>query len=453
VGDIVKKVLVIGAGRSATSLIKYLLKNAERFEWEITVCDQDFELAQNKINGHPRAKALQFDINDEHARRSQIKSASIVISMLPAHMHIDVAKECIENKIPMVTASYVSPEMKALDGLAKESGIILMNEVGVDPGIDHMSAMKLIDTARSQGAELKIFESFTGGLLARESEKDNPWKYKFTWNPRNVVLAGAGGAVKFKQEGKYKYIPYHQLFRRTEVIEINGNGRFEGYANRDSLKYRSAYGLEEIPTIYRGTLRRPGFCRAWDVFVKLGMTDDSYRLENSEQMTYREFTNTFLAFNPTDSVELKLMHYLGIPQDSDIMDKIVWSGLFSDKKVGVPNATPAMILEKILKDVWTLNEDERDMIVMYHKLGYIVDGHKKMIESSMIVEGDNNEDTAMAKTVGLPVGIATKQILTGEIKLKGVQIPIKKEIYDSMLSELSDYGIRFVEKEIPYQGY
>ncbi|MCT4622977.1 MAG: saccharopine dehydrogenase NADP-binding domain-containing protein [Schleiferiaceae bacterium] len=448
-----KKVLVIGAGRSATSLIKYLLKNAERFEWEITVCDQDFELAQNKINGHPRAKALQFDINDEHARRSQIKSASIVISMLPAHMHIDVAKECIENKIPMVTASYVSPEMKALDGLAKESGIILMNEVGVDPGIDHMSAMKLIDTARSQGAELKIFESFTGGLLARESEKDNPWKYKFTWNPRNVVLAGAGGAVKFKQEGKYKYIPYHQLFRRTEVIEINGNGRFEGYANRDSLKYRSAYGLEEIPTIYRGTLRRPGFCRAWDVFVKLGMTDDSYRLENSEQMTYREFTNTFLAFNPTDSVELKLMHYLGIPQDSDIMDKIVWSGLFSDKKVGVPNATPAMILEKILKDVWTLNEDERDMIVMYHKLGYIVDGHKKMIESSMIVEGDNNEDTAMAKTVGLPVGIATKQILTGEIKLKGVQIPIKKEIYDSMLSELSDYGIRFVEKEIPYQGY
>jgi saccharopine dehydrogenase-like NADP-dependent oxidoreductase len=183
------------------------------------------------------------------------------------------------------------------------------------------------------------------------------------------------------------------------------------------------------------------------------MTDDSYRLENSEHMTYREITNTFLAFNPTDSVELKLMHYLGIPQDSDIMDKIVWSGLFSDKKVGVPNATPAMILEKILKDVWTLNEDERDMIVMYHKLGYIVDGHKTMIESSMIVEGDNNEDTAMAKTVGLPVGIATKQILTGEIKLKGVQIPIKKEIYDSMLSELSDYGIRFVEKEIPYQGY
>lgn len=448
-----KLISIIGAGRSASSLITYLLERTAKYDWQIKVYDQDLDLAKSKISGHSEASAHQIDIQNKSARVELIQESDIVVSMLPASMHVDVAKECIAYKVPMVTASYVSDEMRELNEEAKDAGIVLMNEVGVDPGIDHMSAMKMIDEARGTGAALKLFESFTGGLLAEESEKDNPWKYKFTWNPRNVVLAGAGGAVKFKQEGKYKYIPYSQLFRRTELFSINGHGKFEGYPNRDSLKYRSEYGLQSIPTIFRGTLRRPGFCRAWDAFVKLGMTDDSYTLENSAEMTYRDFVNLFLAYNPNDSVELKLMHYLGIPQDSNIMEKLKWTGMFSDTKINLPNATPAKILELILKDKWTLLEDDRDMIVMYHKLGYELNGVNKMIESSMVVEGEDKVNTAMSKTVGIPVAIATKLILQGVINLKGVQIPIHPNIYNPMLKELEKHGITFKEKEIPYQGY
>jgi saccharopine dehydrogenase-like NADP-dependent oxidoreductase len=449
----VKLISIIGAGRSASSLISYLLERTEKYDWQIKVYDQDFDLAKSKILDHAKASAHQIDIKNESARIALIQESDIVVSMLPASMHVDVAKECIRFKIPMVTASYVSDEMRELDKDAKEAGVILMNEVGVDPGIDHMSAMKMIDEARDKGATLKLFESFTGGLLAEQSEKDNPWKYKFTWNPRNVVLAGAGGAVKFKQGGKYKYIPYTQLFRRTELFNIDGHGKFEGYANRDSLKYRTDYGLENIRTIFRGTLRRPGFSRAWDAFVKLGMTDDSYTLENSAEMTYRDFVNQFLAYNPNDSVELKLMHNLGIPQDSDIMEKLEWTGMFSEAKINIPNATPAQILELILKDKWTLLEDDKDMIVMYHKLGYELDGERKMIESSMVVEGEDKVKTAMSKTVGIPVAIATKLILQGIINLKGVHIPIYPDIYNPMLKELEKHGISFKEKVVPYQGY
>jgi len=449
----VKLISIIGAGRSASSLISYLLERTEKYDWQIKVYDQDFDLAKSKILDHAKASAHQINIKNESARIALIQESDIVVSMLPASMHVDVAKECIRFKIPMVTASYVSDEMRELDKDAKEAGVILMNEVGVDPGIDHMSAMKMIDEARDKGATLKLFESFTGGLLAEQSEKDNPWKYKFTWNPRNVVLAGAGGAVKFKQGGKYKYIPYTQLFRRTELFNIDGHGKFEGYANRDSLKYRTDYGLENIRTIFRGTLRRPGFSRAWDAFVKLGMTDDSYTLENSAEMTYRDFVNQFLAYNPNDSVELKLMHNLGIPQDSDIMEKLEWTGMFSEAKINIPNATPAQILELILKDKWTLLEDDKDMIVMYHKLGYELDGERKMIESSMVVEGEDKVKTAMSKTVGIPVAIATKLILQGIINLKGVHIPIYPDIYNPMLKELEKHGISFKEKVVPYQGY
>jgi saccharopine dehydrogenase-like NADP-dependent oxidoreductase len=372
--------------------------------------------------------------------------------MLPAHMHVPVAVDCISLGKHMLTASYISAEMKALDAQAKEAGVILINEIGVDPGIDHLSAKKVLDEIKEAGGEMLLFESFTGGLVAPEYD-DNPWNYKFTWNPRNVVLAGSAGAVKFIQEGKYKYIPYHQLFRRTEIISIEGYGRFEGYANRDSLSYRDVYGLQDIPTIYRGTFRRPGFCRAWDIFVKLGMTDDSYQLELSEDMTYRDFTNIFLGYNPMDSVELKLMHYLNIPQDSDLMHKLSWLGIFDETPIGLTDVSPAKVLQKILEEKWTLGEDEKDMLVMFHKFGYRLDGEEKMIESSMVALGKNSRETAMARTVGLPLAIAARHILNGHIKTPGVQIPITKEIYTPMLKELAEYGISFSEKEVPYKGY
>ena len=351
-----------------------------------------------------------------------------------------------------MTASYVSPGVQALDKNARDAGVVLLNEMGVDPGIDHMSAMKVLDRIRRDGGKMLQFESFTGGLVAPESD-DNPWNYKFAWNPRNVVLAGAGDAVKFKQEGRYKYIPYHQLFRRTEVIEIPEYGRFEGYANRDSLSYRQAYGLEEIPTIYRGTFRRPGFCRAWDVFVKLGATDDSYVIEDSEHMTHRQFVNMFLAYNPNDSVELKLMHYLQIDQDSDIMDKLAWLDLFEDIEVGIPNATPAQVLQHILQKKWVMREDDLDMIVMYHLFGYEIDGKEEALDSYMVIKGEDRVRTAMAKTVGLPVAIGARMILNGQISTPGVQIPISEEVYQPVLEELEEYGVAFTERSIPYKGY
>jgi saccharopine dehydrogenase-like NADP-dependent oxidoreductase len=446
-------IFIIGAGRSTISLINYLLERADALDWHITVGDQSEALAQEKVAGHPRAKAIAFDVNDSIARVSAISKADLVISMLPAHMHIPVATDCIALGKHMVTASYVSKEMEALDAKAKAAGVVLMNEIGVDPGIDHLSAMKLLDELRDQGAEIIQFESFTGGLLAPESEGDNPWKYKFTWNPRNVVLAGAGGAVKFIQENKYKYIPYHQVFRRTEPLFIEGYGRFEGYSNRDSLRYRDVYGLSKIPTIYRGTLRRPGFCRAWDTFIKLGMTDDSYVIENSELLSHREFVNLFLAYSTTDSIELKFKHYLQIPQDSDLMEKMEWLGLFSTELVGLKNATPAQMLQAILEKKWNLQPEDRDMIAMIHKIGFVINGEKRMIESSMVTLGKNAQHTAMARTVGLPVAIATRLILEGKIHTPGVQMPISKEIYLPMLAELEKHDITFVEREVPYTPY
>ncbi|HEU4497492.1 MAG TPA: saccharopine dehydrogenase C-terminal domain-containing protein [Flavobacterium sp.] len=448
-----RHILIIGAGRSASSLIRYLLSKSEKENLHLTIGDLSLELAQRKTKNHKNATAIALDIHNEMQRQEEIKKADIVISMLPAYMHIQVAKDCILFKKHMVTASYISDEMQALDQLAKENNLIFMNEIGLDPGIDHMSAMKVIDEIRDSGGKIILFESFCGGLVAPEYDT-NLWNYKFTWNPRNVVLAGQGGAAKFIQEGSYKYIPYHKLFRRTEFMEVEGYGRFEGYANRDSLKYRSVYGLDDVLTLYRGTIRRVGFSKAWNMFVQLGMTDDSYIMENSETMTYREFTNSFLPYHPTDSVEIKLRLSLKIDQDDIKWDKLLELDLFnSHKMVGLKNATPAQILEKILTDSWTLEEHDKDMIVMYHKFGYEIGGRKKQVDSTMVCLGDDQTYTAMAKTVGLPVAIAALHILNGNIKTPGVQLPITKEVYLPILKELEEYGVVFKEKEVPYMGY
>lgn len=448
-----RHVLIIGAGRSASSLIEYLLQKAEPENLHITIGDLSVELASRKTKGHPRATPVAFDIFNEEQRNSYISNADIVISMLPAHLHYEVAKDCIKHKKNMVTASYISPAMMDLDEQVKENGLIFMNEIGLDPGIDHMSAMKVLDEVRDKGGKVLLFESFCGGLVAPESD-NNLWNYKFTWNPRNVVLAGQGGAAKFIQEGNYKYIPYNKLFRRTEFMEVEGFGRFEGYANRDSLKYRSVYGLDDALTLYRGTLRRVGYSKAWNMFVQLGMTDDTYIMENSENMSYRDFTNAFLPYHPTDSVELKLRHILKIDQDDIQWDKLMELDIFNaSKKVGLRNATPAQILEKILSDKWTLSPDDKDMIVMYHKFGYELNGKKQQIDSTMVCIGEDQTYTAMAKTVGLPVAMAALQILNGNITLKGVQLPIYKEIYEPILKELEEFGVVFNEKHVPYMGY
>lgn len=448
-----RNILLIGAGRSASSLIRYLLDQSERENLHLCIADLSVELAQKKTQNHPRATAIALDIRNQSQRQAAIQQADLVISMLPAFMHIDVAKDCLAFGKNMVTASYVSDEMQALDAQAKEKGLIFMNEIGLDPGIDHLSAMQVIDRIRQQGGKMLLFESFCGGLVAPEND-DNLWNYKFTWAPRNVVLAGQGGAAKFIQEGRYKYIPYTRVFRRTEFLGVEGYGRFEAYANRDSLKYREAYGLQDVLTLYRGTIRRVGFSRAWNMFVQLGMTDDTYQIDNSEHMSYRDFTNLFLPYHPTDSVEIKLRLQLGIEQDDIIWDKLVELELFSKTKtLGLANATPAQALEKILNDKWALQPQDKDMIVMYHKFGYEINGQQRQIDSKMVCIGEDQTYTAMAKTVGLPVGMAAIHILNGKIKSPGVQIPLNAEVYEPILAELKEHGIDFVETEMPYIGY
>lgn len=445
-----RKILVIGAGRSAVSLIDYLLNHCESENWEVTIADANAEAAADLVGGRKGGVVLALDAMDNDARSACIEAHDLIISMLPAFLHMMVAKDCLRLKKNLITPSYISPEMQQLDEEVKAAGLTFLNELGVDPGIDHMSAMRMLDEMRDRGAEIVCFESFTGGLVAPESD-DNPWNYKFTWNPRNVVLAGQGGAVKFRHNGRYKYIPYQKLFRRTEVIEIPGHGRFEGYANRDSLNYREVYGLEDIPTIYRGTLRRVGFSKAWDTFVQLGMTDDTFVMEDCMDMTHRQFTNCFLSFSVTDSVELKLMAYLKIDQDSEIMDKLKWLGIFDNEPIGLEKpGTPAQILQRILEKKLNLSPGDKDMIVMWHKMVTNEPGFEteREFHSSMIVIGDDEPRTAMAKTVGLPVAIAAKLLLNGKIDRKGIHAPMYPDLYNPILDELKTYGIEFTEREI-----
>ncbi|EPR73271.1 Saccharopine dehydrogenase [NADP, L-glutamate-forming] [Winogradskyella psychrotolerans RS-3] len=448
-----RNILIIGAGKSCSYLIKYLLDNSQSEKLHITIGDLNVDYAKKLVGDHPNTDVIHLDVFNAESRVAAVKKADIVVSMLPARFHVEVAKDCITYKKNMVTASYVSPEMQALDEDAKANNLIFMNEIGVDPGVDHMSAMHVIDRIRDKGGKLILFESFTGGLVAPESD-NNLWNYKFTWNPRNVVVAGQGGAAKFLQENQFKYIPYNRLFRRTEFLDVEGYGRFEGYANRDSLKYQKVYGLDHIKTLYRGTIRRVGFSRAWNVFVQLGMTDDSYTIDDSTNMSYRDFVNSFLPYSPTDSVELKFRHALKIDQDDTVWEKFLELDIFNPKKmVGLDKGTPAQILQKILMDSWTLSENDKDMIVMYHKFGYELDGNKYQIDSTMVTLGKDQTYTAMAKTVGLPVAIATLAILNGKIKTPGVQIPITKEVYTPILKELESYDIIFKEYEVPYLGY
>lgn len=448
-----RNILLIGAGKSTAYLIDYLLDQSKKEGISLCILDRETAHIPKQIASHPALTIVTSSVTDTVMRQKQIALADIVISMLPAHMHILVAKDCLALEKHLVTASYVSPELKEMEDQVKEKGLIFLNEMGVDPGIDHMSAMAFMDQIKNKGGEIKLFESFTGGLVAPQ-EKSNLWDYKFTWNPRNVVTAGQGCAAKFIQEGTYKYIPYHKLFRRTEFMHIEGYGKFEAYANRDSLKYRSAYGLENALTLYRGTMRRVGFSKAWNIFVQLGLTDDSYHIEESEKMSYRAFINLFLPYSPTDSVELKVRHYLKIDQDDIMWDKLMELNLFSDKHfLTKQNGTPAELLQEILEAHWTLGLEEKDMVVMYHKIGYELQGEMRQLDAHMVVEGVSQTHTAMAKTVGLPLAMACLLILNRDISTPGVRIPIHQEIYRPVLKLLAQEGVVFKDFEVPYLGY
>ncbi len=441
-----KTILILGAGMSASSLIRYLLAHSEAENWHVKIVDQNIDLVKKKIDGHPNAEALSFNALDSKERKPAIAHADLVISMLPAIYHVEVAKDCIEVRTDLITPSYISAEMRALNKEAIEAGIVIMNEIGVDPGIDHMSAMKVIDHIKAIGGTLTSFRSFCGGLLAPESD-NNPWHYKFTWNPRNVIVAGQGPAALYMDNNEYKYIPYSQLFKKLDRFEIPPYGKFDGYANRNSLIYASTYGIEGIPTIYRGTLRRPNYCQGWDVFIQLGMTDDSYAMTNSETLTPRSFLNAFLPYELHTPVEDKFKKVLG-EENAYLFDQFESMGIFDDSYTyGIENASPAKLLQQLLEPKWKLEPGDKDMLVMYHEFEYQINQEQKKITSSLVNLGVDEVYTAMSNTVGLPVAIAAKLILAGEIQEKGVTLPVNKKVYEPILKELESFGIIFEEKE------
>lgn len=441
-----KTILVLGAGLSSSSLIRYLLINSEKFDWQVRVVDKDIELVKSKLNGSGNGVALAFNALSSEERRPEIERADLVISMLPARFHLEVAHDCIDLKTNLITPSYISSEMMALNEKAEEAGILIMNEIGVDPGIDHMSAMKIIHAIKSKGGRVTSFKSFCGGLVAPESD-NNPWNYKFTWNPRNVVLAGQGGAACFIRNGEYKYIPYNRLFERLDYLEIDGYGQFVGYANRDSLSYRATYGLEDIPTIFRGTLRRPGYCTAWNVFIELGMTDDSYEMVNAKGLTPRSFLNAFLPYNPTLTVEEKFKLFLREDR-MDLYHRFEWLGMFDTEPViELERASPAQVLQQILVGKLSLDSGDKDMLVMIHEFEYELNKTNYKVTSHMVNIGEDPIYTSMSNTVGLPVAICAKMILTGQLNHTGVTLPVDPEIYNPILDELATFDISFVEKE------
>lgn len=427
-----------------------MTQHASAEDWKVTVADREPAQAAALIGkAGDRAEAVALDATDPEARAALIAKHDLIISMLPAFMHIDVLRDCLRLGKNVITPSYVSDELRAMDADFKKAGLIVLNEMGLDPGIDHMSAMRVLERIKSEGGRMLAFESYCGGLVAPESD-DGPWHYKFSWNPRNVVLAGQGHAAKYIQEGALKYIPYNRLFRRFSPINVHGAGDFEGYANRDSLKYREAYGLEGIPTMLRGTLRHAGFCAAWDALVQLGCTEDGYALELPASSTWSDYISSFLPKAATGT-ELRglVANYLGPDATPEVLDKLEWLGLFGDDAIGATGLSPAATLQRLLEVKWRLGPKDKDMVVMVHRFRYRIGDRIHESRSSLVVVGEDPVRTAMARTVGLPMAISAKLLLNGGIRERGVLLPLMPTLYEPVLDELADLGIAFTEQEVP----
>lgn len=445
------RILLLGAGRSASSLIQYLLRHLATEDWQLTIADVNPAPLQAVVAPHgEQARAVAFEIGQTERLHELVEAHDLVISMLPALFHPLVAQACLHHGRHLATASYATEEIRGFDAQARAQGLTLLMECGLDPGLDHMSALPVIEDIRAQGGRLTSFKSYCGGLMAPDSEGENPWRYKFTWNPRNVVVAGQGTA-RYIEGGHPRFIPYQQLFRRVEQLTVPGYGEFEGYANRDSLSYRPLYGLDDIPTMLRGTLRRPGYCAAWAALVALGLTDDSYHLGNAAELPWAALLESFLPSAPSaQPLAERVAAYLGLDASGEEMQRLGWAGLLSDEPVGLPNATPAQLLERLLTGKWQLQPHDHDMIVMQHLFEYAPadGGPTQQRTSSLVVIGDDAVHTAMAKTVGLPLGMAVRRLARGEVAHRGVVVPVHADLYQPILAELeADYGIQFVESE------
>ncbi len=443
-----KNVLVLGAGQSSPYLIKYLLEQAEEHDWFVTVCDRDYELANSRINGHERGLAVEFDVNDETMRHSQIKKADVVINFLAPKFQYLIALDSLTYGKHCISASYEDIRLHDLNKDAIKKNIIILNEMGLDPGIDHMSAMKVIHDIRKSGGTIKSFISYGSGLPAPEV-KSNPLRYCITWNARNVVMAGESGA-QYMENGKIKILPRHDIFRRTWQVKVNGfDEQFEAYPNRDSLIYKKIFKLEKVKTMIRGTLRYPGWSETWDQIVKLGIPNESLIVPDLKKKTYAEFIEMFLPINISGlKIEQRVANFLNINPTGKIMDNLRWLGLFSDEKIGGNVKTPADVLIKLVKEKMPLPKGARDMVMLQHEIiAYFPKEKKtKKFTSTLIEYGEQNGLTAISKTVGLPAAIAAKLILTDNLPLTGVQLPTHPVIFTRVLKELRLLNVKFKEK-------
>jgi len=400
----------------------------------VVVGDQSLDLAKEKVENRPHGEAIEFDAANDTFRKTEIAKADLVISMLPAFMHILVAKDCLEFKKNLLAPSYVSTEVQALGQEVKDSGLLFMFELGLDPGLDHMSAMRMVHQLREQGAKITAFRSYTGGLIAEESV-DNPWAYKFTWNPRNVVLAGQGTG-QYKEGGVLKCVPYHHLFKSAHQIDVPGVGSFDAYPNRNSLKYHEIYSMQDVPTLLRGTIRYAGFAEAWAGLVDLGLTDDTYKLPLKSKTTVLQFIRAFVPEKLGSDIRAAVLKHLELEGKDSVIEKYESIDLFSDLIIPLDEASPAQVLEWLLLRKWTLKPEDKDFIVMQHD---------HAIKSYMTATGENATDTAMSRLVGLPVAIFAKYFLNGNIKATGIHRPITPELYNPILDELEEMGVTFVE--------
>jgi saccharopine dehydrogenase-like NADP-dependent oxidoreductase len=436
-------ILVAGAGKSSIYLIHYLLSHAPRHKWKVIVADGDANSIAEKINGHSFAEMAVIDITNEAERKPLVKRADIVVSLMPQHLHIHLAKDCLEFKKNLITSSYISPEMKEMDAAVKAAGLMFMCEMGLDPGIDHMTANQIIHSVQRVAASLTSFKSYCGGLVAPESD-DNPWHYKFSWNPKNIITAGLGGA-KYLHNGKHVDVPYEKIFDNNKKIKVDSLGSLAYYPNRDSLRYLDLYDVPDIKTFIRATLRYPNFCRGWQAIINLGLTNEGDKFDTSGQ-TYSSWIKNKTEYNNGVSLAEHVARKLEVTPDDKVISMLEWLGLFNDDVLQQGNLSSAEVLLQTLLKKWEMAPVEKDMVVMQHEVEYIHRGRKINLTSSMVIKGENREYSAMAKTVGLPMGILAKLVLNKKlVPPTGVLIPNMPLVYRPVLTELSHHGINFKE--------
>jgi saccharopine dehydrogenase-like NADP-dependent oxidoreductase len=435
-----KKILVLGAGMVSRPMIQYLLGQPD---YHVIMASRTVSKAEQMIDGHPKGEAFSLDVNDDRKVEDFVSKADLVVSLLPYTYHVKIAEMCIKHKKQMVTTSYVSDAMKALDMKAKAAGIVILNECGLDPGIDHMSAMRIIHDVEKKKGRVVGFRSTTGALPSHEAN-NNPFGYKFSWSPRGVLLASRN-AAKWLENGKEISIPGEQLFENYVLQDIKGLGTFENYPNRNSVPYKNIYGLKDATTVYRGTFRMTGWCETIRAIVALGWLSEE-PLKDFAGTTYGDLTRYLIGAKPKDNLPVTTAFYLGLKPYSAIIKRLEWLGLFGNEPIPKDKNNPLDYLNVITLQKMSMGEHERDMVVMHHEFIAEYTSKKEYVTSTLVDYGIPDGDTSVARTVALPAAIAVKMILKKEINITGVHIPVIPEIYNPILDELEEIGIKFIEK-------